>query len=95
MRRPIKHELKTWPDLFEASAFPNIIKPWELRVNDRDFQVGDFLMLREWDPSTEEYTGRNAGGLITYILHGGQLGLPENMVIMSYVPEPVLPSYIP
>lgn len=32
----------------------------ELRRNDRDYQVGDVLMLKEFEPSIERFTGRYA-----------------------------------
>jgi site-specific DNA-cytosine methylase len=43
------HELKTWPSYFEAILRGE--KRHECRLNDRDFAVGDVLVLREWDPS--------------------------------------------
>ena len=32
------------------------LKRWELRRDDRGFQAGDLLWLREYDPSAEEYS---------------------------------------
>ena len=37
------------------------------RNADRDFQVGDFLRLCEYDPVTEAYSGRELVMEITYI----------------------------
>jgi len=42
------HNLKTWPPYFQ-----NILdgrKTFEIRKNDRDFQVGDSLELHEFEP---------------------------------------------
>jgi len=50
------HELKIWPMYFERTA--KGWKTWELRLNDRNFQVGDPLILKEWNPEKEEYTGK-------------------------------------
>ncbi len=59
------HDLKTWPQFFEALV--DDIKRFEIRKNDRNYQVGDKLRLREWKPDTEEYTGREVGRVVTYI----------------------------
>lgn len=61
------HELKTWPAFFWPVVHGD--KTFELRKNDRDFQVGDVLVLREWDPVTEQYTGASSPGWhVTYVL---------------------------
>ena len=34
---------------------------------DRDYQVGDTLLLREYDPLSQSYTGRKCRVCVTYI----------------------------
>lgn len=52
-----RHELKTWPDSFEAIVRGE--KRHEVRKNDRGFAVGDELVLREFVPcKTCSGTGR-------------------------------------
>jgi hypothetical protein len=41
---PRQHELKTDPEAFDAVA--SGAKTFELRRNDRDYQVGDVLVLK-------------------------------------------------
>lgn len=42
------HALKTWPSFFQAILAED--KLHEIRKWDREFGVGDVLLLREWDP---------------------------------------------
>lgn len=60
------HELKTWPEFYEAII--SGAKNFDLRKNDRNFQVNDYLVLREWDPATKTYSGRKTTRRISYIL---------------------------
>lgn len=76
-----EHDLKTWPSAFVAVR--DGLKPWELRKNDRGYQVGDLLRLREWCPDLEDYSGAVELRLVTWILEGPAFGLPEGYVIMS------------
>lgn len=75
------HELKTWPEYFQAVI--DGIKPFEVRKADRNFQVGDVLMLREWSPQTEKYSGRHIGKFVSCILHGGKFGIAPDYVVMG------------
>lgn len=61
------HDLKTWPE-YHAQLRART-KTFEIRVNDRDYRVGDTLRLREWDPETREYTNvEEVIAEVTYIL---------------------------
>lgn len=60
------HDLKTWPRFF--SAIESGHKPFEIRKNDRNFEPGDTLVLREWDPETEHYTGKVLVRRISYMI---------------------------
>lgn len=44
-----EHELKCWPEYFARIGTGQ--KTFEIRRNDRDFQVGDILILKEYDPA--------------------------------------------
>lgn len=65
----MEHELKTWPAFFEEIASGR--KTFEVRQDDRGFSVGDILVLREWEPTGEQYTGREVRKVVTYILRAG------------------------
>jgi hypothetical protein len=77
----MKHKLKTWPEYFEA-VFQHK-KDFEIRKDDRNFQVRDELLLQEWDNETQLYTGREILVYVDYILPGGQFGLENGFVCMS------------
>lgn len=74
-------ELKTWIAPF--SAVWDGSKTHELRRNDRDFEVGDMLVLREWDHDRVAYTGRVAVCSVTYLTRGGAFDLPFELCVMS------------
>lgn len=73
------HDLKVWPDFFDALADGS--KPYEVRKGDRKYQVGDVLLLREWIPTTAGfhagvYSGRELRKRVTHVQHGmGQVGV--------------------
>jgi len=83
----VTHDLKTWPSTFEALY--RGLKRFEFRKNDRNFQIYDMLMLREWDPNTAQYTGRVLGCWVSYLLRGPEFGVPEGYVVMSLT-EPLV-----
>lgn len=76
------HLLKIWPEYFDRVL--NEQKTFEVRRADRDFQVGDCLLLQRWDPETEEYTGEEILVDVSYIMHsGGRFGAisPEYCIL--------------
>lgn len=82
--RPI-HDLKTWPDAFDAVL--EEVKQYEVRKFDRDFQVGDYVRLLEFVPDGfTGYTGRHIMAVITYITPPGQWGLPSDVGVLGISP---------
>lgn len=47
---------KVWPKYFQEILDDK--KTFELRLNDFEINEGDSLVLKEWDPDTKDYTGR-------------------------------------
>ena len=54
--KDMRIEKKTLPEYFEKILSGE--KKFELRLADWECNVGDILVLREWDPKTKDYTGR-------------------------------------
>ncbi len=76
------HRLKCHPSVFRSIAAK--VKTWDFRKNDRDYDVGDVLVLREYDPGPcGDYSGSVIETTVTYIMHGGRFGIPEGYCIMS------------
>ena len=59
------HELKCWPKFFEPIVEGR--KKFDVRNNDRGFEVGDILHFREWNPDTEKYSGLDFKVEVTYM----------------------------
>ena len=73
------HDLKIHTTYFEEML--SGIKTNEIRMADRPFEVGHWLLLREWNQQNKTYTGRQIYKEITYITKTG-FGL-ENYWILS------------
>lgn len=57
---------------------------FQFRKNDRDFKVGDILILREWDQEIGEYTNREEIKFeIDYILQDARIGIPEGYCVLG------------
>lgn len=71
------HELKVWPEFFAGIQSGD--KPFELRRDDRDFKVGDWLKLREWAPPDIAaarpggYTGARCLRRISYVVRAADV----------------------
>lgn len=84
------HELKTRPEYFQAVI--DGVKPFEVRLDDRRFLVGDRLKLMEYEPNDDghadprrhgKYTGRIAIANITYKLTGVQFGVMPGYCVLG------------
>ena len=74
------HELKSHPWFFESLL--DGTKRFELRKNDRGFKVGDTLLLKEWKPKDEVYTGREVRARVLYLTEDSNFVQP-GIVAMS------------
>jgi hypothetical protein len=76
------HELKCWPEFF--SLIVNGIKTFDLRRDDRGYEVGDLLVLREYDQVSQRYN-RDHTVRVDYILRDFA-GLMPGYCILSIKP---------
>lgn len=58
----MNHELKIWPQYY--SRVKDGTKTFEVRNNDREFQFGDTVTLKEWDPEPVNSTSHVAKGWV-------------------------------
>lgn len=92
------HELKTWPAYFDRIEDGS--KTFEIRKNDRGFQAGDMLRLREFNPTGDHdtcrderctgrrYTGREMTRKVGFVASGALFGLNlGEHVVLSLVQE--------
>jgi ASC-1-like (ASCH) protein len=75
------HDLKTWPVYWEAIAEGR--KPFEVRKNDRNYQVGDTLRLHWFDPEKVEFNGGLIEAEVTYMLAGPAFGIEAGTVVLG------------
>jgi hypothetical protein len=74
------HELK----IQEMFYFPikKRLKTFEIRYNDRDYEVGDILNLNVID-SDFNYTGDKISVRVNYIMDGGKFGVEMGYIVMG------------
>lgn len=76
------HELKTWPEFY--NKIEDGSKRFELRKHDRPCSTGDVVILKEYNPASSQYTGKERKFKIGYILFDGvNFGLKEGFCIFS------------
>ncbi|ARK07468.1 hypothetical protein LAV_00068 [Sphingobium phage Lacusarx] len=82
------YEVKSWPQFFGPML--DGTKKHDMRnKRDRQYRVGDKMLLREFDPFGGGYTGRSAIFKITYITSNetpcalSSAGLDDEMAILS------------
>lgn len=63
--KPKTHRVKSWSQFFWP--IKHKIKLHDLRKNDRDYRVGDTMILQEYDMVGGRYTGEEITALVTFI----------------------------
>ena len=66
-------------------------KPFDVRRNDEDFQVGDILLLREFSPDANDYTGDHTRW-VSYVLPGGNFGIEADWCVLGFSSLPPIPA---
>ena len=80
------HQLKCESEFFNATIERK--KEYEIRLNDREYKVGDYLALNEiehTDADHFEYTGRSTLVVVTHVLDDKRF-LPAGFVALGIKP---------
>lgn len=77
-----EHRLKTINPYFQQVWEGN--KKFELRKNDRNYEVGDEVILEEYNSESQKYSGRQIRVIITYLLYEYADVLKEGYIIFSF-----------
>jgi hypothetical protein len=73
------HKLKCTNPFFQQTLKGQ--KNWELRKNDRNYQIGDWIILQEHAPESDEFSGNFIAGQIVNILQDSE-GLKKGYCIL-------------
>ena len=85
----MKHIVKIWPEHYRDIMSRS--KRVEVRVDDRNYKVGDKMLLQEYLPDAGEYTGRETTVLITHVLQDCR-GIERGYVALSVTRDWLEPS---
>ena len=75
------HELNTCDEFMPDIATGK--KTFEVRKEDRNFSLGDHVILNGWNMLLSEYTKDKILALITYKLDGGQFGIKPGYCVLG------------
>ena len=78
----MKIEKKLWPERFKEVL--KGIKKSDIRLADFEAKPGDILILREWDPKKQEYTGRIIEKEISSVVKTKDLPYGDDEEIKKY-----------
>lgn len=78
----MNHSLKTLPKYFQRVKDRE--KTFEIRKNDRDFQVGDEVELVYYNPEDEREYNEPIYLEITYVFNGGQYGIDPEYCVFGF-----------
>ena len=92
MRKKKWHRLKVWPSYFRDII--KGIKTFEIRKDDRDFQIGDRLVLEEYLQNEGEYTGNVIIRFIVYKFDKHQFGLECGYCILGMAIPVLTPAQV-
>jgi hypothetical protein len=79
----MRHQLKSWQPYFDHVATGQ--KTFDVRFDDRGYQVGHEVELLEWQHLADKPTGRRLIRHIVYVLDGAQdgFGLQRGFVVLG------------
>lgn len=77
------HEMKVRPEFFQMVWTGD--KPFDVQLNDREYQIGDKLWMLEFDPIHRVYTGRECFVVITSVVCDPAY-CKEDHVILGFAP---------
>ncbi len=76
------HHVKCWPDYFKSIVRGE--KTFDLRKNDRGYEIGDDVVFEEYRPGVGEYTGATTARRIVYVLREFE-GLQPGYCILGLI----------
>ena len=83
IQQPRTHRLKTIEPYF--SDVWDGFKTFELRENDRNYQAGDLLILKLFEPDKLIKRRKEITATVNYVLPGGKYGLSPKYCILGIV----------
>jgi len=83
-----KHRLKSWPAQYRAVCAGG--KTAEFRKEDREIEIGDILVLLEYDSATETFSGQEREVEVTHLVRGPSFDIPEGYAVLSIKRVPII-----